>query len=112
MPNESSTRNSASVFRIDKFVVPADALPTFIEQVHRTQRALGTIPGCQQNLVLTQTVGSGEFNVVTVVEWVNPQALDAAKAVMQRKYAEEGFDATAFMRGLGVRADMGIYSNA
>ena len=111
MPNESSTSTSASVFRIDKFVVPADALPTFMEQVRRTQRALGTIPGCQQNLVLTRTGGSGEFNVMTLVEWVDAQALAVAKAVMQKKYVEEGFDATAFMQRLGVRADMGLYSN-
>jgi len=65
MPNESSASagtsasTSASVFRIDKFSVPADAMPAFIEQVHRIQRTLGTVPGCQQNLVLTQTGGTG-----------------------------------------------------
>jgi hypothetical protein len=112
MPNESSAGNAASVFRVDKFIVPADALPTFMDQVRRTQRALDALAGCQQNLVLTQTAGPGEFNVVTLVEWADAQALAAAKAVMQQKYAEEGFDATAFMQRLGVRADMGLYSNA
>jgi heme-degrading monooxygenase HmoA len=114
MPNQSSASAgaSASVFRIDKFVVPADALPAFIERVHRIQRTLDALPGCQQNLVLTQTGGTGEFNVVTVLEWVSAEAMVAAKAAVQKKYAEEGFDPTSFMQRLGVRADMGLYSNA
>ena len=56
--------------------------------------------------------GPGEFNVVTIVEWVNTQAIVAATAVMQKKYAEEGFDPSAFMQTLGVRADLGLYSKA
>ncbi|WP_066702733.1 antibiotic biosynthesis monooxygenase [Curvibacter delicatus] len=107
-----SSNPSAPVFRVDKFVVPADALPAFIEQVRRTQQALGVLPGCRQNLVLTQTGGPGEFNVVTLVEWANTQAIAAATAAMQQKYAEEGFDPSAFMRGLGVRADLGLYNHA
>ncbi len=70
------------------------------------------LPGCQQNLVLTQTGGPGEFNVVTVVEWASTQAIVAAQDVMQKRYAEEGFDPAAFMRRLGVRADLGLYNSA
>jgi len=112
MSTSPSVHFPASVFRIDKFAVPADVLPAFIEQVHQTQETLGALPGCQQNLVLTQTGGPGEFNVVTIVEWVNTQAIVAATAVMQKKYAEEGFDPSAFMQTLGVRADLGLYSKA
>jgi heme-degrading monooxygenase HmoA len=110
MPNEPSA--GSSTFRVDKFVVPAHALPAFMERVHRIQRMLDGVPGCRQNLVLTQTGGTGEFNVVTVVEWANAQAMDAAKAIVRKKYAEEGFDPASFMQRLGVRADMGIYRNA
>lgn len=112
MSTRPSTNPSAPVFRIDKFVVPTDALSAFIEQVQRTQQTLGVLPGCRQNLVMTQTGGPGEFNVVTLVEWVNTQAIAAATAAMQKKYAEEGFDPSAFMQTLGVRADLGLYSKA
>lgn len=112
MTTRPSTNPSAPVFRIDKFAVPAAALPAFLEQVHRVRQTLGALPGCQQNLVLTQTGGPGEFNVVTIVEWVNTQAVAAATAVMQKKYEEEGFDRSAFMQALGVRADLGLYSKA
>ena len=79
MPSESS-----SVFRVDKFVVPGHALPTFVEQLQRTKQTLDAIPGCRQNLVLTQLVGPGEYNVMTVVEWASPQAIVAAKDVVKK----------------------------
>lgn len=112
MSNESSAVISTSVFRIDKLVVPADALPTLMERVHRSQRMLSAVPGCQQNLVLTQTGAAGECNVMTIVEWESADALNAAKAVVQQKYAEEGFDPASFMQSLGVRMDAGIYNIA
>jgi hypothetical protein len=33
----------------------------------------------------------------------------AAKAAVHARYAAEGFEPAAFMRGLGVRADMASY---
>lgn len=109
MSNASSVTASASVFRIDTFVVPADALLTFIEQIRHIQKILNTVPGCQKNLVLTKTEGSKEFNVMTIVEWASTDAMLAAKAVMQGRYAKEGFDPPAFMQRLGVRATIGLY---
>jgi heme-degrading monooxygenase HmoA len=100
------------VFRVDKFIVPAGALPAFMGRVHHTQHTLDTLPGCRQNLVLTQTGGTGEYNVVTLVEWASAEAMAAAHGLMQRKYAEEGFDPATFMQGLGVRADLGLYGHA
>jgi hypothetical protein len=58
---------------------------------------------------LAQPGESAEINVVTVVEWANGAAMAAAKAIVQRKYAEEGFDPAVFMQTLGVRADIGVY---
>lgn len=112
MPNESSASTSAPVFRVDKFVVPAEALPTFIEQMQHIQRAVRSLPGCQRDLLLTQTGGAGEFNVVRMIEWASAQAVAAAVEVMQKKFADEGFDPAAFVQRLGVRADLGLYSKA
>jgi len=49
---------------------------------------------------------------MTIVEWESADALNAAKAVVQETYAQEGFDPTAFLQSLGVRMDVGIYNNA
>jgi heme-degrading monooxygenase HmoA len=111
MTQESSSARAATaaVFRVDWFAVPAEALPTFMERVRRVDQRLAALPGCQRNLVLVHPGDGAESRVITLVEWADPQALAAAKAVMQKEYAEEGFDPPAFMRQLGVRADLGTY---
>ncbi len=112
MPNDHSTSRTGPVFRVDRFAVPAQARSAFMDQVHRVDQVLGTLPGCRQNLVLTQPGSSGELHVVTLVEWADAESMTAAKAFMQGKYAQAGFDPQAFMQALGVRADLGLYGLA
>jgi len=100
------------VYRIDRFNVAAHALSTFMERLRLTQHLLDQLPGCRQNLVLTQPDLAGEFNLMTVVEWSSEAHMAAAKAAMQARYAQEGFDPGAFMQELGVMADMGTYRTA
>lgn len=97
------------VYRIDRFNVPAHALPNFMERLRLTQHLLDQLPGCRQNLVLTQPDLAGEFNLMTVVEWSSEAHMAAAKTAMQARYVQEGFDPGAFMRELGVMADLGTY---
>lgn len=100
---------TAPVYRIDRFVVPPAALDAFMDRVQRTQAALGGLAGCRTNLVLNSREGDAG-RVVTIVEWESSAAFDAAKAVMMKKYAAEGFDPAAFIRGNGIQADLGVYS--
>ncbi len=102
----------APLFRIDRFTVPAPAAAAFLDRVHRIQLLLDPQPGCRQNLVLTQTGEAGAMRVITVVEWESAAAMSAARAWVQQRYAEEGFDPAAFMRQLGVEADLGLYKPA
>jgi hypothetical protein len=101
-----------AVFRVDRFAVPAAAMPAFTRALHHIQQILGTQPGCRQNLVLTREGGPGEFNVVTLVEWAGTDELAAARVAVQAQYAKEGFNPATLMRELGVSADMGVYSPA
>lgn len=103
---------STSLFRVDKFAVPAASLSAFLARVHNVDRLLAKQTGCRQNLVPTQSEGPGEFNVVTIVEWASAEAMAQAKATMQAHYASEGFDPPAFMKSLGVRGDLSVYSRA
>lgn len=97
------------VYRIDRFNVAAHALFAFMERLRLTQHLLDQLPGCRQNLVLTQPDLAGEYNLMTVVEWSSEAHMAAAKAAMQARYAQEGFDPGAFIQELGVKADMGTY---
>lgn len=112
MPDQSPVATPRPVFRVDKFVVPPASMPAFTEALHRIQQILGTQPGCLQNLVLTRDGEPGGFNVVTLVEWASADHLAAARAAVQKRYAEEGFSPAALMEQLGVAADMGVYSPA
>ena len=102
-------QTTRSVFRIDKFAVPAGTMPDFLPRLHRIDGLLAGQPGCLQHRVLMATDAATEFNVLTLVEWADAAAMAAARAAVQAQYAQEGFDPAAFMRHLGVRADMGSF---
>ena len=113
MTNDASKPPPTPVFRVDKFVVPADALPAFIERMQHIQRSVRALPGCRRDLLLTQSGGAGEFNVVRWIEWADAQAIADAQLVIQKQFAEEGFDPTQFfVQELGARADLGLYREA
>ncbi|BCL75093.1 hypothetical protein JHS3_08290 [Jeongeupia sp. HS-3] len=109
MTIEPTTLASSSVFRIDRFAVPADALARFVAQLHSIDRLLADMPGCKQHQVLSRADEAEAFNVMTIVEWASEEAMRSAKAVVQQHYAEAGFDPAAFMRELGVRPDFANY---
>lgn len=112
MHSDSSLTVTSSLFRIDKFIVPPAAMAPFLARVQHVKDLLDTVPGCKQNLMLTQNGGPGEYNVVTIVEWENADAVSHAQAFMKQRYAEEAFDPAAYMISLGVRADLGMYADA
>ena len=103
---------SAPVFRIDRFQVPAAAAAPFLARLHHIRELLAPQPGCRQNLVLTEAGQAGALRVITLVEWASPEAMAAARASVQRCYADQGFDPKDFMRQLGVEADFGVYAPA
>lgn len=101
---------AATVFRVDKFVVPADSLPAFFAKMREIQQVVRRMPGCRRDLLLQQSSGAGEFNVVRIIEWADTASVEAALAAMQKRFREEGFDPTAFfVRQLGARTDFGLY---
>jgi heme-degrading monooxygenase HmoA len=106
---------SESVYRIDKFVVPAAAREEFMARVSGIKLILDGMNGCRQNLVLEQFSGPGEFNVVTIVEWQSAEAMEKAKAAVSVRYKEMNFNPQETMTRLGIKADManyGLYATA
>ena len=99
-------------FRVDRFDVPRPALEPFMARLRITQRLLDEREGCRQNLVLVGAEEGEAVAVVTIVEWADADAMAAAKAAMQSRYAREGFDPGVFMRDLGIRPDMRAYRPA
>lgn len=102
---------TASIFRVDKFIVPAAARDAFVERLKTIQALLDGLEGCLQNLVLEQVSGPGTFNFVTIVEWASQEAMENARRIAAAEYARTNFDPQAFMQQLGIAADMGNYSS-
>ncbi|MGE0453491.1 MAG: antibiotic biosynthesis monooxygenase [Vicinamibacteria bacterium] len=99
-----------SVFRIDKFAVPAAARARFLEVVSQTHRVLGAVEGCLQNLVLERVSGAGRFNLVTVVEWDSAEALENARQAVAKRHHEMGVNPRELIAELGIEADFGNYT--
>lgn len=98
-----------SIYRIDKFVVPQAAREEFLKRVHSTHEILRRQPGFIRDALLEQIAGPGRFNIVTMVEWENQGAIDAARAVVAKAHAESGFNAQETMARLGIEADIANY---
>lgn len=107
--NAASATRLLPVFRVDKFAVPPASMRAFLDRLRQVHKVLETLPGCSQSVVLTQSGGSDEFNVVTIAQWVDEAAAANARVAMQAYYRDEQFDADAFMRRLGVRGDFSVY---
>jgi hypothetical protein len=105
MSSSSSASTSAAVFRVDKFVVPAASLDTFITRLRYVHAILVDLPGSVQRHILSQIGGDGEFNVVTLLEWADVDAMTAAVAHVQKRFAEDGFDLKKTVVDLDIRID-------
>lgn len=102
-----------SIYKIDRFIVPPDAVAVFQERLHEIQRKLDGRPGCIQNLVLSGlTLENKSREFVTIVEWASRDDFAAAFAEVRKQYADEDFDPQAFMKQLGVVPVMGVYQLA
>jgi heme-degrading monooxygenase HmoA len=102
-------RSSESIFRIDKFDVPAESRAAFLARLKATHAALSEAEGCLQNYILEQVSGSGRYNVLTLVQWRDVDAYDQARAAAQARYEASNFDPSAVFEALGIDADLGNY---
>jgi heme-degrading monooxygenase HmoA len=69
MSKTAHSFGESSVYRVDKFIVPEDALAEFLLRVRDTQTILRQQPGFIRAVILQQSDGPGKFNIVTFVEW-------------------------------------------
>jgi len=106
---DSNQSASASVYRIDKFIVPEKSHAEFVAKVREMQRFVREVPDCVAENLYEQIAGPGKFNIVTVVEWQNLEALEAAKKTIAQRQALDGFRPSEFIEKLGVTADIAIY---
>ncbi len=103
------TASKQSIFRVDKFSVPAGSRDPFLAKIRETHALLDGAEGCLQNIVLEQKDGTSRYNVVTIVEWRDAEAYERAKQAAQVRHAAGGFDPKAMFATLDIEADLGNY---
>jgi heme-degrading monooxygenase HmoA len=99
----------SSVFRVDKFVVPANAREEILTKVRMTHDLLRQQQGFVQDFLLEQFSGPGEFNLVTIVEWQSQASVDKVVPIIKAAHQRIGFNPQETIARLGVRADIANY---
>lgn len=98
------------IYKLDKFAVPNSARDEFLPKVVEIMELLKAQPGYIQGLIFEQPGPTGEFNLVTFVEWKNKQAAEGARGAVMAMQKTTGFNPQETMARLGIRADMGFYT--
>ncbi|TPN79640.1 antibiotic biosynthesis monooxygenase [Mesorhizobium sp. CU2] len=106
-----TTRNhqASSVFRVDKFVVPAEAREEILGKVRMTHELLRRQDGFVRDFVLEQFSGPGEFNIVTMVEWESQEAVEKVVPIVKAAHERIAFSPQETIARLGVKADIANY---
>lgn len=102
---------SASLYRIDRFTVPGHARDAFLDRLVAIRDFLQDRPGCLYNRIAESTREDGTVSMMTIVEWKDRAAMNAARAAAKAFYDETGFDPAAFMASLAIEPDFGLYAD-
>ncbi|MER9234837.1 antibiotic biosynthesis monooxygenase [Mesorhizobium sp. M0622] len=109
MSGINQAANGGSVFRVDKFVVPANAREEILAKVRITHELLRRQQGFVQDFLLEQFSGPGEVNLVTIVEWEGQAAVDKVVPIIKTAHERMGFNPQETLARLGVKADIANY---
>jgi hypothetical protein len=96
-------------FRIDAFLVPAEALTEFQSSMRRNRAFIADLPGFVDHLVFEKIGGPSCFDILTIAIWESAAAVAAASDSVQAYYRSIGFDPDATFARLGITAHLGFY---
>ncbi|MBW8300638.1 MAG: antibiotic biosynthesis monooxygenase [Hydrogenophaga sp.] len=98
------------VFRIDTFACPTAHQSAFEDRLAIIHGYFDTLPGCLYNRVVAAAGENDDMvKIITIVEWRDRQALDAAKSAVGAFYAKSGFDPAVFMAERGITGVFGVF---
>ncbi|MGX8008681.1 antibiotic biosynthesis monooxygenase [Mesorhizobium sp. ORM8.1] len=105
----TNNHHNGSVFRVDKFVVLAQARDEILARVFQTHELLRRQEGFVRDYLLEQFSGPGEFNLVTMVEWESQEAVDKVVPIVKAAHERIAFSPQETLQRLGVKADIANY---
>lgn len=95
---------------IDHFIVPQAAKKEFLERMTVNRNFIKDLPGFIRDEAYECSKENGNLQYITIAVWENEQAISEAKALVQAKYQQEGFDLRAMLDRLEIRMDREVYS--
>lgn len=98
-----------TVMEIDAFAVPRPSLDEFLAGAGRTRSVLARQPGFVAGQVLQLSSGASAHDVVSVVQWAGPDAVEGARRAVETDHRARGCDRTVFRDRLGISSDAGRY---
>jgi heme-degrading monooxygenase HmoA len=101
--------NGGRVYRLDRFVVPAEARDEFLMRVGQTHKILRKQWGFVQDFLLERPGEGGATIVVTMVEWDSRETVDRVVPIVQAAHREMGFSPKETIARLGITAELGVY---
>jgi heme-degrading monooxygenase HmoA len=105
-----SKGNNSTVFRIDRFVVPAAAEVEFLSTVAETNTVFDGMDGCLQRHVLGQERASAENTYITIVEWASFAAIQKAREAATAKHKQMNLNPQEMFQRLQIKAELGNYA--
>ncbi len=97
------------VYRLDRFVVPAEARDEFLMRLNQTHKILRKQWGFIQDFLLERPGEGGATIIVTMVEWDSQETVDRVMPIVQAAHREMGFSPKETIARLDITAEIGIY---
>ncbi|WP_172746556.1 antibiotic biosynthesis monooxygenase [Neorhizobium sp. T25_13] len=102
--------HSGRVVRVNRFSLPEEARPEFMELLERTHRVMREQPGFIDDMILEQQAGADILSLITIIQFEGEHVLQPIIAAVARSDREAGIDRQALSRELGVEANVGFYA--
>lgn len=109
MARKKVASRTKRVYRVNKYVVPPQALAEFLGNTRKIHDLLRALPGFVQDFVLEQSAGPGEFNYVTIVEWESLESIEKAKTAVTAMQRRLRLNPDRMFARLGIKADLANY---
>jgi steroid delta-isomerase-like uncharacterized protein len=103
----NATLRKEHVVFVDKFSIPAPAVEEFMARVDINRKMIRTMSGFVEDAAYERKEDNGNIVFITVAIWKDMQSLQSAKAAVQARYQEEGFNPAAMMERLNITMERG-----
>jgi hypothetical protein len=98
------------IVRLDRFIIPRNAYVEFLGRLKDIHALLHVQPGLKHDILFERPVTADSVHLISMVEWENQAASDAATTVVEDYCIANNFNRDETFDRLKIIADIGIYS--